>query len=215
MKTKTVEQLVGKMRLREVREALVSLCQDADTEARFRDLLDTEKEGESAGRAATPATIPGPGTRRGGATQAPALEPAGEPADEPAREPAREPTRETAREPTPEPAVEKCCTWCNKLYYDKDNGPRACNTHLGSLVIDDTAQIWTTGRATFRENTSSCQNEYPEGFMWSCCGMPYQKPLGNSLADGPENGCFSWRHEPKDENEEASEEGGVRGQKSS
>ncbi|KAF4974375.1 hypothetical protein FZEAL_8707 [Fusarium zealandicum] len=78
------------------------------------------------------------------------------------------------------------CVQCDETFTSGDNNDKECAYHWGELEVDDSRDFW----ADHDENchgiidTEEMRDEYPEGFIWSCCDQ-----LGNTT------GCKFGRHE--------------------
>ncbi|KXX77416.1 hypothetical protein MMYC01_206057 [Madurella mycetomatis] len=103
-----------------------------------------------------------------------------------------------SHEPEPDIAI---CVQCEYAFTKSDNTRKECQYHNGSLEPDYDSEFW----ADHDENchgvidSDFCREEYPEGFIWSCCDKI-----------GTEPGCRFSRHQcshpPEDEDDEESEE---------
>ncbi|KAJ5025211.1 hypothetical protein J3E72DRAFT_386423 [Bipolaris maydis] len=79
------------------------------------------------------------------------------------------------------------CEQCNKEYDVLHNEKKSCEWHSGDLEPDYENDFWADHDEDCHGiiDTPEMREDYPEGFMWTCC---------NKLGDAP--GCKQTRHHP-------------------
>ncbi|KAJ4397843.1 hypothetical protein N0V93_002080 [Gnomoniopsis smithogilvyi] len=68
----------------------------------------------------------------------------------------------------------KICTKCQDPFYEEENSSKACRYHSGSLEVDDSDDGWADHDEDCHGtiDTDEMRMEFPEGFVWDCCGKP-------------------------------------------
>ncbi|EJT69656.1 hypothetical protein GGTG_12540 [Gaeumannomyces tritici R3-111a-1] len=81
------------------------------------------------------------------------------------------------------------CEQCNNEYDVETNGPTSCVWHDGETEPDDDGDFWADHDERCHGTIDSewAREEYPEGFIWSCC---------DKIGVGAE-GCQTGAHVPK------------------
>lgn len=94
----------------------------------------------------------------------------------------------TKRKREPAQRRYETCMQC-KAEYDTTHNPKdACRWHEGETEPDFDGDFWTDHDEDIHGIIDSdfCRKEYPEGFMWNCCGKP-----------GDAKGCMVDVHRPQ------------------
>ncbi|KAJ8131878.1 hypothetical protein O1611_g1742 [Lasiodiplodia mahajangana] len=79
----------------------------------------------------------------------------------------------------------KICVQCQDAFYEEENNDKACRYHDGELDPDYESDVWADHDENCHGVIDCDENreEYPEGFVWSCCGKL-----------GYRGGCTRGRH---------------------
>ncbi|CAM6092117.1 unnamed protein product [Calypogeia fissa] len=77
------------------------------------------------------------------------------------------------------------CQQCRKEFDVTKNNDKACSWHDLELEVDERHSTWYDWDETCHGDMDSDENrkQYPEGFVWSCCGK-----------DGKGKGCLTTAH---------------------
>ncbi|KJZ77596.1 hypothetical protein HIM_02773 [Hirsutella minnesotensis 3608] len=78
------------------------------------------------------------------------------------------------------------CVRCDEVFNTNDRDDEACEYHDGHLEVDDESDFWADHDEMCHGtiDTEEMRKEYPEGFIWTCCGE-----------DGTSDGCLRAMHE--------------------
>ncbi|KAI0454731.1 hypothetical protein F5B21DRAFT_473958 [Xylaria acuta] len=78
------------------------------------------------------------------------------------------------------------CVQCQGPFHEEDNHDTACRYHDGDLEVDDDGDFWADHDEDCHGPIDTDENrvQYPEGFVWSCCGKV-----------GYRGGCTRGRHD--------------------